>query len=159
MRSLFALLLLLLGAAPLAAQAAPYRIRLTEPWSIRLGHSVRAPLVDRAADSLLLTDRNGASVYVPRAYVIGIDSLRGVMPRGQLVRKGTVDGLISGIVVGALFGALTGKNSDRSVVANAGLYAAIAGAGGAVIGAGVGAMRTGEEWETVWPPASTRRRR
>ena len=159
MRSLFALLLLILGAAPLAAQTAPYRIRLTEPWSLRLGHTVRAPLSDRTADSLQLTDRNGAPVYVPRAYVISIDSLLGVTPRSQRVRKGAVDGLISGIVVGALFGALSGNNSDRSVAANAGLFAAIGGAGGAVVGAGAGALRSGERWETVWPPASMRRRR
>lgn len=159
MRAIIAVALLLLGAAPLAAQSPTYRIRLSEPWSLRLGQTLRVSVADRGTDSLPLVDPNGGTVQVPRIYVVAIDSLLGFTPRGQRVRQGAMDGLISGLVIGALFGALTHENSGRTTGANAGVFAAVGGVGGALFGAGIGAVRSGERWQTVWPPEHLRPRR
>jgi hypothetical protein len=156
MRS-FLLVAGLLGvASPVLAQSATYRVKLHEPWSLRLAPQVRttfdAPL---RGDSLALPRKEGGALMVPRRDVYEIDSLIGVIPRAARIRKGAVSGGISGAVIGATLGLLTfrdgksGSLDSRPMNALAG--AAVVGTVGSIIGAISGAVGSGERWERVWP--------
>jgi hypothetical protein len=138
-------------AAPLAAQGSTYRIRLYEPYSIRIAPVVRTTLSDRMVDSLPLVDRQGRTQLVPRRHVMEIDSLAVSVPRGQRARRGAVDGMITGAVVGAVFGALSFEGSGRSRWANMAAYGGAIAVGGGVIGGTSGALRSGDTWIPVWP--------
>ncbi|HTK56928.1 MAG TPA: hypothetical protein VL295_08885 [Gemmatimonadales bacterium] len=146
------LLASVLLAAPLQAQAPTYRIRLYEPWSIRIAPVVRTTtLASWMVDSLPLQSKDGRQFFVPRRHVMQIDSLVTVIPKGARVRHGAVSGGIIGAVVGVAFGALTASSSPRSVPVNAAVYGLGLGVGGSLLGAGFGALGSGETWETVWP--------
>lgn len=137
-------------ATPLQAQSATYRIKLYEPWSIRIAPVVRTTLADRMADSLPLTDKHGTRYLVPRRHVIAIDSLTATIPGSVRMRRGAVNGALSGAVIGAIVG-LIANSESRSKIANGAVMGGIGLGTGALVGGVAGRLRSGEEWRTVWP--------
>lgn len=156
-------------AAPLGAQdaapaatpaAAPvHRIRLYEPWSLRLAPEVRASIPDTRADSIPLTNATGTILLVPRRDVISIDSLTSVTPRNVRVKGGIRRGVIAGAVVGVVLGYLSYQDSGDGLTTSRGANVALFGASGAVLGGIIGgvsgATRSGEQWQQLWSNEQT----
>jgi hypothetical protein len=169
MRKTLALIGLVIVAFPLQAQepapgavpatAGLHRIRLHEPWSLRLAPTVRTTLADSKADSLPLTTAAGSILLVPQRDVISVDSLTSVTPRNVMVKRGLKNGVLAGAVAGVVFGALGHQDDGSGLSSSRGGSIAIGAVGGAVLGAIIGgisgATKSGEQWKQLWSNEQT----
>jgi hypothetical protein len=116
------------------------RVRLLAPTVI--DRRVEGMVLEVDARSVVIATSHGAPVKVPRAAITRLELVTGR-------RRQTVKGMIIGAGIGLALGALTGSTYNARTADEWALVLGYGGAGGALWGAGIGALFQGDEWSVI----------
>ena len=149
MRLVFRALALAAAAAALAGSAHAQRVEIPESGRVRItatGHPrVVGDVARLTADTVMIRGRDSL-VALPRDQVRLVEVPDG---RRRYVGTGLVAGFVIGAAIGGGLGALCHDDCPDGTVA---LTTFIGGAGGMILGAGIGALITGDVWRDADAP-------